>query len=133
MVSNDGFDGKATNLNCFYLHINFEQKYPKLAIVIYWIKKFYLKKVSVNLIFLFTFRPNQCLVLWLGNLFNLTINIGLNVKPKLIFFFLTPARTHSISWLKSRVLKLTFLALKMMVKSDLDVILKFTRPFRDTC
>ena len=34
MVSNDDFDGKATNLNCFYLRINFEQKFPKLAIVI---------------------------------------------------------------------------------------------------
>ena len=33
MVSNDDFDGKATNLNCFYLHINFEQKYLKPAIV----------------------------------------------------------------------------------------------------
>ena len=33
MVSNDDFDGKATHLNCFYLHINFEQKYPKSAIV----------------------------------------------------------------------------------------------------
>ena len=34
MVSNDDFDGKATHLNCFYLHINFEQIYPKPAIVI---------------------------------------------------------------------------------------------------
>ena len=34
MVSNDDFDGKATHLNCFYLHDNFEQKYPKPAIVI---------------------------------------------------------------------------------------------------
>ena len=34
MVSNDDFDGKATHFNCFYLHINFEQKYPKLAIVV---------------------------------------------------------------------------------------------------
>ena len=33
MVSNDDFDGKATHLNCFYLQINFEQKYPKPAIV----------------------------------------------------------------------------------------------------
>ena len=33
MVSNDNFDGKATNLNYFYLHINFEQKYLKPAIV----------------------------------------------------------------------------------------------------
>ena len=33
MVSNDDFDGKATNLNCFYLHINFEQKYSKPAIL----------------------------------------------------------------------------------------------------
>ena len=34
MVSNDDFDGKATHLNCFYLHINFEQIYPKPAIVL---------------------------------------------------------------------------------------------------
>ena len=34
MVSNDDFDGKATHLNCFYLHINFEQKYPKPAMVL---------------------------------------------------------------------------------------------------
>ena len=33
MVSNDDFDGKVTHLNCFYLDINFEQKYPKPAIV----------------------------------------------------------------------------------------------------
>ena len=33
MVYNDDFDGKATDLSCFYLHINFEQKYPKPAIV----------------------------------------------------------------------------------------------------
>ena len=33
MVSNDDFDSKATHLNRFYLHIDFEQKYPKLAIV----------------------------------------------------------------------------------------------------
>ena len=31
MVSNDDFDGKATHLNYFYMHMNFEQKYPKLA------------------------------------------------------------------------------------------------------
>ena len=33
MVSNDAFDGKATHLNDFYLHINFGEKYPKPAIV----------------------------------------------------------------------------------------------------
>ena len=33
MISND-FDGKATHLNYFYLHINFEQNYPKPAICI---------------------------------------------------------------------------------------------------
>ena len=38
MVSNDDFDGKATNLNYFYLHINFEQKYLKPAIVPRWAK-----------------------------------------------------------------------------------------------
>ena len=40
MVSNDDFDGKATHLNCFYLHINFEQKYPKPAIVMEGAKLF---------------------------------------------------------------------------------------------
>ena len=33
MVANDDFDGKATHLNCFYMHRIFEQKYPKQAIV----------------------------------------------------------------------------------------------------
>ena len=33
MVAND-FDGKATHLNGFYMHMNFEQKYPKPAIVV---------------------------------------------------------------------------------------------------
>ena len=37
-----------------------------------------------------------------------------------IFRPYTPARTLSISGLKSRVLKLSFLSLKMMVKSGLD-------------
>ena len=42
----------------------------------------------------------------------------------------TPSRTHSISGLKSQVLKLTFLALKMMVKSGLKFILKFIEPLQ---
>ena len=42
----------------------------------------------------------------------------------------TPARTLSISGLKSRVLKLSFLSLKMMVKSGLEFILKFTEPLQ---
>ena len=33
MVANDDFNGKAIHLNCFYMHINFEQKYPKPTIV----------------------------------------------------------------------------------------------------
>ena len=42
MVSNDDFDGKATHLNCFYLHINFEQKYPKPAIVCeYYLRNYF--------------------------------------------------------------------------------------------
>ena len=43
---------------------------------------------------------------------------------------LTPARTHYISGLKSRVLKLTFSSLKMMVKSGLEFILKLTEPLQ---
>ena len=43
---------------------------------------------------------------------------------------LTPARTLSISRLKSRVLKLSFLSLKMMVKSSLEFILKFIEPLQ---
>ena len=42
----------------------------------------------------------------------------------------TPARTHSISVLKFRVLKFIFLALKMMVKSSHEFILKFTKPLQ---
>ena len=42
----------------------------------------------------------------------------------------TPASTHSISELKSWVLKLTFLALKMMLKSGLKFILKFIEPLQ---
>ena len=45
----------------------------------------------------------------------------------------TPARTHSISGLKSRVLKLTFFSLKMMVKSGLEFILKLTEPLQSCC
>ena len=42
----------------------------------------------------------------------------------------TPVRTHSISGLKSRVMKLSFLSLKMMVKSGLEFILKLTEPLQ---
>ena len=42
----------------------------------------------------------------------------------------TPARTLSISRLKSRVLKLSFVILKMMVKSGLEFILKLTEPLQ---
>ena len=53
MISNDDFDGKATHLNCFYLHINFEQKYPKPAIVVYaggliFVKYFFFQKGKGN-------------------------------------------------------------------------------------
>ena len=34
MVANDDFDGKATHLNSFYMHMIFEQKYPKPALVV---------------------------------------------------------------------------------------------------
>ena len=34
MDTNDDFYGKELNLNCFYMHTNFGQKYPKTAIVI---------------------------------------------------------------------------------------------------
>ena len=42
----------------------------------------------------------------------------------------TPARSHFISGLKSRVMKLPFLSLKMMVKSGLEFILKLTEPLQ---
>ena len=44
--------------------------------------------------------------------------------------YITPIRTLSISGLKSRVLKLSFLSLKMMAKSGLEFILKFTEPLQ---
>ena len=39
MIANDDFDGKANHLNCFYMHMNFEQKYPQPAIVEYGCKE----------------------------------------------------------------------------------------------
>ena len=36
MDANDGFDGKPTNLNCFYMPTNLEQKYLKPAKVGQW-------------------------------------------------------------------------------------------------
>ena len=47
--------------------------------------------------------------------------------------YITPARTYSISGLKSRVLKLTFSGSKMMVKSGLEFILKLTEPLHSCC
>ena len=43
---------------------------------------------------------------------------------------LTPARTLSITGLKYRVLKLSFLSLNIMVKIGLEFILKFTEPLQ---
>ena len=45
----------------------------------------------------------------------------------------TPVITLFISRLKSRVLKLSFLSLKMMVKSGLEFILKLTEPLQSCC
>ena len=42
----------------------------------------------------------------------------------------TPVNILSISGLKSRVLKLSFLSLKMTVKSGLEFILKFIEPLQ---
>ena len=42
----------------------------------------------------------------------------------------TPLRTLWISGIKSRVLKLTFFSLKMIVKSGLEFILKLTEPLQ---
>ena len=33
MDANDDFYGKELNMNCFFMHSNFGQKYPKMAIV----------------------------------------------------------------------------------------------------
>ena len=48
-------------------------------------------------------------------------------------FMCTPLRTLGISGLKSRVLKLTYFSLKMMVKSGLEFILKLTEPLQSCC
>ena len=52
----------------------------------------------------------------------------------LISTYVTPARTLSVSGLKSQVLKLTIFYKKMMVKSGLELfILKFTKPLQSCC
>ena len=59
----------------------------------------------------------------------ITVN-GVNFCTAYVFGRLTPARTLSISGLKYRVWKLSFLSLKMMEKSGLEFILKFTQPLQ---
>ena len=59
--------------------------------------------------------------------------LGLLYTYNLSAHKVTPARTLSISALKSRVLKLSFLSLKMMVKSGLEFILKLTEPLQNCC
>ena len=71
----------------------------------------------------------------------IAIRFVLTTNSKLTsqFFFikftllLTPVRTNSISGLKSRVMKIPFLSLKMMVKSGLEFILKLTEPLQSCC
>ena len=45
MVANDDFDDKAIHLNCFYMHMNFEQKYPQPTI-----PKNFLMQIKIDLI-----------------------------------------------------------------------------------
>jgi hypothetical protein len=82
------------------------------------------KTIQIFLIFFSKMMPNWHLSLKLHH-WGHSINIVCSS-----FYWYTPARTHSISGLKSRVLKLTFLALKMMVKSGLEFILKCTEPLQ---
>ena len=59
-----------------------------------------------------------------------------NKMSKKIGFYLnglTPVITLFISGLKSRVLKLSFLSFKMMVKTGLEFILKLTEPLQSCC
>ena len=50
MDSNDDFYGKELNLNCFYMHTNFGQKYLKKAIVMVQENALCIKRVKVSLI-----------------------------------------------------------------------------------
>ena len=59
-----------------------------------------------------------------------------NIRTYLLndcLFTVTPVITLFISGLKSRVLILSFLSLKMMVKSGLEFILKLTEPLQSCC
>ena len=62
MVSNDDFDGKATNLNCFYLHINFEQKYLKPAIVASQTLEVNLHKIKSDCEYIHTYGTFHCML-----------------------------------------------------------------------
>ena len=48
MDTNDDFYGKELNLNCFYMHTNVEQKYPKTAIVIMWVVSNKFDDISID-------------------------------------------------------------------------------------
>ena len=56
--------------------------------------------------------------------------LQLVLQIKVMKSLFTPARTLSISGLESRVLILSFLSLKMMVKRSPEFILKFTEPLQ---
>ena len=72
---------------------------------------------------------NSTVCTYSGHCLSLSINCF-----KFIRTLSTPARTLSISGLKSRVLKLPLFDLKMMVKSGLEFfVLKFTKPLQSCC
>ena len=50
MIANDDFYGKELNLNCFYMHTIFGQKYPKTAIVLVVKFHFLLPALFFNLL-----------------------------------------------------------------------------------
>ena len=96
--------------------------------------KIQINKVVVQKLLLFspiTVQHSRA-VLWLAD-FLYYLQNGFLIWA-LLYYILwkldTPARTLSISGLKCRVLKLSFLSLKMMVKSGLEFILKFIEPLQ---
>ena len=75
----------------------------------------------------------------ISNLYIVLVKIGVlqqKSSPSVLLYNSrcdTPVITLFISGLKSRVLKLSFLSLKMIVKSGLEFILKLTEPLQSCC
>ena len=131
------WEAEKLNLEVVLWPVKYSLKIFQILVLLYWYlmfffrtplmpKHFYNSKVSWDLLV----GGKESFGHWKvnsGNQVQLNQKLSLLKKTRRKYTLYTPTRTHSISGLKFRVLKLPFLALKL--KSGLEFILKFTTCF----